>query len=162
VGSVITLLAGALVVVGLVGIVLPVLPGSLLVGLGVLVWAIAQGTLGGWLVFSAAAVLLACGWATSYVWTGRRLLRAGVPTRSLVVGALAGVVGVFVIPVVGLVVGFCAGLYLAEAARLGFGARSWESTRLALTTVLLSIGVELGLALVATTVWVLAAWNTAT
>ncbi|TNM68885.1 DUF456 domain-containing protein [Streptomyces sp. NP160] len=160
--SVVTLVAGALVVVGLAGIVLPVLPGSLLVGLGVLVWAVAQGTLGGWLVFTAAAVLLACGWATSYVWTGRRLLAAGVPTRSLVVGALAGVVGIFVIPVVGLLVGFCAGLYLAEAARLGFGAPSWRSTQLALKTVLLSIGVELALALVAATVWVVAAWNAAT
>lgn len=160
--SVITLVAGALVVVGLAGIVLPVLPGSLLVGLGVLVWAIAQGTLGGWLVFSAAALLLAVGWGTSYVWTGRRLLAAGVPTRSLVIGALAGVVGIFVIPVVGLLVGFCMGLYLAEAGRLGFGAPSWRSTSLALKTVLLSIGVELALALVATTVWVVAAWNAAT
>ncbi|MGQ7296519.1 DUF456 domain-containing protein [Quadrisphaera sp. KR29] len=160
--SVVTLVAGALVVVGLAGIVLPVLPGSLLVGLGVLVWAIAQGTTAGWLVFAAAAVLLTCGWATSYVWTGRRLLAAGVPTRSLVVGALAGVVGFFVIPVVGLLVGFCVGLYLAEAGRLGFGERSWRSTRLALKTVLLSIGVELALALAAAAVWVVAAWRAAT
>ncbi len=159
--SVITLVAGALVVVGLAGVVLPVLPGSLLVGVGVLVWALARDTAGGWVVFAVAALLLACGWATSYVWTGRRLLAAGVPTRSLVVAALVGVVGIFVIPVVGLLVGFCVGLYAAEVVRLGYGPASWASTRLALKTVLLSIGVELGCALAASGVWAVAVWRMA-
>ena len=56
-----------------------------------------------------------------YLVPGKRL-KATVPTSTLVVGALVGLVGFFVIPVVGLFVGFPVGVYVAERARVGGGA----------------------------------------
>jgi hypothetical protein len=70
-----------------------------------------------------------------------------------VVAAAGAVVGFFVIPVVGALVGFPVGVYLAERARVGPG-QAWPSTREALRAVGLSILIELGAALVATAVWI--------
>ena len=49
---------GLAILVGLVGIVVPVLPGSILIGLAILTWAAFTGTPGAWLVFGVAALLL--------------------------------------------------------------------------------------------------------
>ena len=56
--AVLTLLVGLAILVGLVGIVIPVLPGSILIGLAVLVWAVMTGTVLSWWVFAAVALLL--------------------------------------------------------------------------------------------------------
>ena len=49
------LVCGLLVVVGLFGIVVPVLPGTLLVALGIGIWAGADGSAAAWVVFALAA-----------------------------------------------------------------------------------------------------------
>ncbi len=142
---------GVLVLVGLFGILVPVLPGTLLVLLGILVWASEEGTTASWTVFGVAAAFLAVGMVVKYAVPGRRL-KAAVPTSTLVVGGLVAVVGFFVIPVVGMLVGFPIGVYVAERARLG-AAGAWPSTRAALRAVATSILIEFVAALVATGVW---------
>jgi uncharacterized protein YqgC (DUF456 family) len=76
-----------------------------------------------------------------------------VPNRSLVAGGLLGVVGFFVVPVIGLFVGFVLGIYASEYQRIGARA-AWPSTRAALRAVGWSILIELASALVATAVWI--------
>jgi len=146
-----TFICGLLVVVGLFGILVPVLPGTVLVLLGFLVWASEEGTAESWTVFALAAAILATGAVVKYAVPGRRL-KAAVPTRTLVAGGLFAVVGFFVIPVVGMLVGFPIGVYVAERVRLG-AAAAWPSTRAALRAVATSILIELVAALVATAVW---------
>ena len=158
--SALTLLAGALVVLGLVGVVVPVLPGSLLVAAGALVWALGTGTATGWVALVAVVVLLLVGQVLSYGLAGRTLVAAGIPQRSLVFAGLAGLVGFFVLPVVGLPVGVVAGLYLAERVRLGPGAASWRSTVVGLRAVVVQIVVELAAALAAAGCWVAAVVST--
>ena len=154
--SAVTLLAGALVVLGLVGVVVPVLPGSLLIAAGVLVWALDAGTTAGWVALAAVVVLLVAGRVLSYGLAGRSLLVAGIPQRSLVLAGLAGLVGFFALPVVGLPVGVVAGLYAAERARLGPGSASWRSTVVGLKAVVIAIVVELAAGLAAAGCWVAA------
>jgi uncharacterized protein YqgC (DUF456 family) len=83
----------------------------------------------------------------------RRLKDAGIPKSTQWTGAVLGVVGFFVVPVVGLFLGFVLGVYVAEHRRVG-AAAAWPSTRHALKAVGLSILIELVAALVATLVWV--------
>ena len=116
------IVCGLLVVVGLFGIVVPVLPGTLLVGLGFLVWASEEGTTESWTVFVLATGVLVAGTVVKYAVPGRRL-KAAVPTTTLVVGGLVAIVGFFVIPVVGMLVGFPIGVYVAERVRVGCGRR---------------------------------------
>jgi uncharacterized protein len=146
------LVCALLVALGLAGIVVPVLPGTVLVALGIGIWAGEKGTTGGWVVFAVAAALLVVGGVVKYAVPGRRL-RAVVPTRTLVVGALCGVVGFFVVPVVGALAGFPVGVYLAERARVG-GEAARASTVAALRAVGASILIELLAALAATVTWI--------
>jgi uncharacterized protein len=145
------IVCGLLVVVGLFGIVVPILPGTVLVALGIFIWASEEGTAESWSTFAAAAVCLVVGAVVKYVVPGRRL-KATVPTRTLVVGGLGAVIGFFVIPVVGALAGFPLGIYLAERVRLG-GAGAWPSTKAALRAMATSILIELVAALVATAIW---------
>ena len=149
-------LVGVAVVIGLVGILVPVLPGSVLILGAILVWTLEEGSPSAWLVFAVSATFLVLGAIVKYVVPGRRLKTAGVPNRTLWAGALLGLVGFFVIPVVGLFIGFVAGVYLAESRRLGRD-RAWPSTRHALQAVGLSLLIELAAALLAASVWFVAA-----
>jgi hypothetical protein len=97
--------------------------------------------------------VLAAGAVVKYAVPGRRLSAGGVPRNTLVVGAALGVVGFFVIPVVGVVVGFVLGIYLAERARLG-AAAAWPSTKQSMRAVGLSILIELAAAVLAALTWV--------
>ena len=146
------LLVGLAILVGLVGIVVPVLPGSVLIMGAILVWALEVSTGTGWVVFAVATLLLALGGVVKYSVPGRRLKTAGVPTRTLVTGGLLGLVGFFVIPVIGLVIGFVAGVYLSETQRVG-PSLAWPSTRSALGAVGISLLIELAAGLLATLTW---------
>jgi uncharacterized protein YqgC (DUF456 family) len=143
---------GLLVVVGLFGIVVPVLPGTILVALGIGVWAYDVGSTAAWVTFALALLLLVVGAVVKYAVPGRRL-KATVPTRTLVVGGVCAVIGFFVIPVVGVLVGFPIGIYVAERIRVG-AEGAWPSTRAALKAVGVSILIELAAAVAATVVWV--------
>jgi hypothetical protein len=146
------LLVGVAILVGLVGILLPFLPGSLLILGAVALWATETGTGRAWVVLAAVTLLLGAGAVGKYAVPGRRLTLDGVPRRTLLLGALTGVVGFFVVPVVGLVLGFVLGVYVAEARRLG-RHRAGPSTWSALTAVGLSLLIELGAGLLAALTW---------
>jgi uncharacterized protein YqgC (DUF456 family) len=147
------LLVALAIAVGLAGIVVPVLPGSVLVLAAILVWAWQVGGATAWTVFGVAAAVLVVGGVVKYVVPNRRLKDAGIPVSTQWAGAALAVVGFFVIPVVGVFVGFVLGVYLAEHRRVGRDA-AWPSTRHALKAVGISILIELAAALVATFVWV--------
>lgn len=155
--STLTILAAVLVLAGVVGVVVPVLPGLLLVWAGVAVWAFDRGGAWGWGTLAAVTVLLAAGTAVKYLVPGRRLKRDGVPGRTLAAGAVLGLAGFFLVPVLGLFLGFVLGVYLAERVRLGDHPPAWASTRKALAATGWSILIELGTALTAATLWVTAA-----
>jgi uncharacterized protein YqgC (DUF456 family) len=150
------LLVGLAVLVGLVGIVVPVLPGSILILGAVLVWALAAGEPVGWAVFAVAATFLVLGSIVKYAVPGRGLKAAGVPGRTLVAGGLLGIVGFFVVPVVGLILGFVLGVYLSELQRVG-ATQAWPSTRAALMAAGLSLMIELGAGLLASVTWLVGA-----
>lgn len=142
------------IAVGLVGVIVPVLPGSLLVLGAILVWSWDLGTSTGWVVFGVAAAFTALGAVVKYVVPGRRLKDNGIPTSTLLLGGVLGVIGFFVIPVIGLLIGFVLGVYLAELRRVGGGA-AWPATVHALKAVGLSILIELAASLLAAATWAL-------
>lgn len=146
------LLVGIAIAVGLIGIVVPILPGSVLILAAVLVWALETETSTGWTVFAVAAAFLVVGAVVKYVVPGRQLKDAGIPVSTQWTGVALAVPGFFVIPVVGLFVGFVAGVYLAERRRLGASA-AWPSTRSALRAVGVSILIELTAAVLAAGAW---------
>ena len=146
-------LIAVLIAVGIAGIVVPVLPGTILVLVALLVWATEVGTSTAWIVFAVAATFLVAGAVIKYGLPGRRLMEAGVPRSTLLIGAGVAFVGFFVVPVVGLLVGFVLGVYAAERHRLG-AAAAWPATKHALKAVGVSILVEALAAVLAALTWV--------
>lgn len=155
VGTVVTVLCGIAIAVGVFGTIVPMLPGVLLCWLSVLVWAIFAGEGGArWVVLGIATVVGLIGVVVQIAWPGKRLKQAGVPNRTLIVGGLLGIVGFFVVPVLGLVLGFVLGVWLAEQARLREAGPAWASTKHALKAAGLYMLIELASALVIAVTWI--------
>ena len=141
------------ILVGLVGVIVPILPGLVLVLAAILVWAISEGSATGWTVFAVAALLIVAGSVVKYAVPNRRLKTTGIPSSTTWFGVAVGVVGFFVIPVIGLFIGFVLGVDLAEYRRVG-GDAAWPSTKEALRAVGVSMLIELAAGVLAALVWV--------
>jgi len=147
------LIVGVVVLVGLVGVVVQVLPGLLLVAGAVVVWGVVTGGFVGWTVAVAAVVLTVAASVAKVLLAGRHLRRGGVPGSTLVWGGVAGAVLFFVVPVVGLPLGFVGAVYLAERVRVGDSRAAWRATVVAMQATGLTILVELAGALLVTLAW---------
>ncbi|WP_163512362.1 DUF456 domain-containing protein [Fodinicola acaciae] len=137
-------ISSVLIVVGLVGGVIQVVPGPALCWVGVLVWVIfTDAGWGRWVVLVVATLLAIVGTIVKFAIPGKQLKESGVPTVTILAGIVLGIVGMFVIPVVGLFVGFVLGVFLAEALRAKSFSGAWPSTVEALKATGLSVLIEL-------------------
>lgn len=153
---VLDVVVGIVILVGVFGAVIQIIPGGLLVGGAVIVWGVVTGGTVGWVAAVIALIVTLAGLALKYVLAGRYLKRKGVPNSSLLVGAVLGVVGFFVIPVVGLFIGFIGGTYASELVRLRDEKAARTATVHAMKATGLSMLIELTAALVITAMWVAA------
>ena len=120
----------AVMVVGLIGTVVPVLPGLLLIWGAGLVYGIVDGFEGvGTAAFAVMTVLLALGMTMGYVLPKRAGERSGATKSSVRLGILGAVIGFFVIPVVGLPIGGALGVLAGEYGRLHDWPAAWAATR---------------------------------
>jgi hypothetical protein len=132
------LLVALAMAVGVVGTVVPGLPGLPIAWAAVLVWVLADdGGAAHWAVLAVVTALLAVGIVAKYVLSSRRMRERGAPRSTLVLAGLGGLVGFFVIPVVGVFVGLAAGALAAEYARLHDLRAAWSSA----WAVLLALGI---------------------
>ena len=148
-----SVLAGIVMVIGLFGIVIPLLPGTALIlaaGVGWAVLVAEEGT-GRWVVVAIMTALFVAGFALKYALPGRRL-SGQLPRQTLLLGGTGAVVGFFVLPPFGLLIGGVVGVYLAQARRQGNGPEARRSTVQVLKAVGLGVLAELtaGVLMVAT------------
>lgn len=123
-------LLGGVMAIGLVGTVVPMMPGLALMWGAALVYGLLAGFTGaGITAFTVITVLLVGGTVLSYVVPHRAGVRGGVPRLSLRLGIAGAVVGFFVIPVLGLPIGAVAGVLAGEYQRLGDWPAAWRTTR---------------------------------
>jgi len=153
---IVTVLVGLAYAVGLTGIIVPVLPGTITLVLATLIWAIVVGGWPAWVAFGIVLVLGAIGMGTSYVLTGRRLHAAEVPMWPVYVGIASGIVGIFVIPLLGLPIGFLIGLYVSEALRQKDWRKGMTSAWVAIKALGTGIIIEFSLAMLSTITFAIA------
>lgn len=151
--SALEVVALLLMLVGLVGILYPVLPGLLLIVVGVLVWALDARSATGWVLLTLVAAIYVAGAVLQWAIPGKRMKRAGVRTSTLLVGIACAFVGMFLIPVVGLFIGFPVGIMLASFVR----TRSWREARHATVHALKAVGVNIAIEL-ATAFTIIGLW----
>jgi uncharacterized protein YqgC (DUF456 family) len=108
------------IILGIIGIIIPLIPGILLIWLAVLtyVWAYGMETIG-WANF-IIITLIALVAGTSDLWMS--LLGAkkgGASGRSFLFGGIGAIVGSFIIPLVGTIIGYAVGILLGEYQKRG-------------------------------------------
>jgi len=150
------LLVGLAMLVGLVGTVLPFLPGLPIIWGAGLVWVLSSDGSARWLVLAVLTVLLVAGTVAHYALPARSL-GGRAPRSTLLLGALGAIVGMFVVPVVGFPLGGVVGVFLAESRRTGSGREAWESTRRVLVAFGIGMLVEVGAGVLMVLTWVVAA-----
>ena len=104
----------------------------------------------GWTMVAVAAVVLAIGEVVKYFLAGRTLRSGGIPNITIIVGGLVGIVGFFVVPVIGLFLGFIVGAAATELVRTRDGRAAWRGTVAAIKAAAITMGIELLAALIAT------------
>ena len=145
---------GLLLAVGLVGVVVPILPGLALIGGVAVVWAIVEGGSTAWGVAAAMIAVLALGTYLKYRIPGRELQAQEVPAQTWALAAVGGIIGFFVIPVIGAPVGLVAGVFVGERRRFGAHAPAWASTRRLVISIGKGMLLEFVAAVVAIGIWV--------
>jgi uncharacterized protein len=150
------IVVGLAIATGIIGIVVPVLPGALLAWAAIAAWAIAVGGVTAWAVLGVATLAIGGAQVVKVLVPGRRLRDAGIPRRSIVAGLVLAAAGFFLVPVVGFFIGFPFGVYLEERRRLGGHNAAWDSTRYALHAMGLSILIELTATVLAAGAWLAA------
>ena len=112
-----------LLLLGLVGTVIPIIPGVLLMWLTVFIYSLADGfaavSMPAFLVISVIAVIT----GTSDLWlTLFGAKKGGASIKSMLIGTAGAIAGSFIFPLVGTIVGYIAGLLLGEYWQHG----DWE------------------------------------
>ncbi len=154
---VVTMVAGLLLAVAAIGAVYPVLPGSVLAIVTLIVWAWIMGSPAAWTAAVVGALMVTVGWSASAVLTGRKLRHQQIPKRSIAVAMISAVVGMFVIPVVGLFVGFGVGLLASEYARRRDLRAALQASVKTLKATGIGVLVEFGMVCLTGSVWMIGA-----
>lgn len=150
---VVTVVAGIFLAVAVFGTVFPILPGSPVALVTLIAWGWVLGSTASWVAAGIGAFLCCLGWSASALLTGRKLREQRIPKRSVLVAVLAGIVGMFVIPVAGLFLGFAGGLFLSEYVRRRDGQAAVDSSVEALKAMGLGMVVEFAMVSLAGSVW---------
>lgn len=120
----------ALMLVGLVGVIIPILPGIFMIWLGVAVyvWRDNFETLSiATFLFISFIVIFA---GLSDIWLplfGAR--KSGAAKRTLFTGLLGAIIGSFIIPIVGTIVGYAVGVLLGEYHKRRDWDAAWHASK---------------------------------
>ncbi len=121
-----TILVLVVLLVGLAGTLLPILPGILLMWAATIGYGFAVGWSGtGIAVVVVSTLLSAAAIAAGVVLPKKAAEDSGASTRSQIAAAIGAVIGFFVIPVVGIVIGAIAGIAISEYLI----TKDWELTK---------------------------------
>jgi uncharacterized protein YqgC (DUF456 family) len=150
-------------IVGLLGLVVPIFPGLVIMWLGTLVYALLQNAAGNmtgwkWVVFGIITVLMITGSVADNIIIARKMRDQYVPWSSILFAFGASLVAsLFFTPLIGLVAA-PVGLYLAESRRLKNNNAAIESTKAYMIGWGWAFGARFVIWLVMIAFWMIWAW----
>ncbi|MEO3974353.1 DUF456 domain-containing protein [Streptomyces sp. CAU 1734] len=146
-------LVGLVMVLGLVGVVVPGVPGRWLVWAAMLWWSLHEQTGLAWVLLVAATAVFLVDQVVVWLLPTRRIRGVGITRRMAVFAGTGAVAGFVLIPVVGAIPGFIGGIYGSERLRLGSHGRAAASTRTVMRAAGTSVLVELFACLLVVGAW---------
>ena len=157
-----TLILFALIV-GLLGLIVPVFPGLVVMWLGTLVYAILQNSAGNmsgwkWLIFAIITLLMISGSIVDNLIIAYKMRDKYIPWSSILFAFAAGVIAsLFFTPLVGLVAA-PVGLFLAENRRLQDRDAAVDSTKAYMIGWGWAFGIRFLIGLMMIGLWMIWAW----
>ncbi|ALC19930.1 DUF456 domain-containing protein [Streptomyces pristinaespiralis] len=148
------LMVGGVMLLGLLGVIVPGVPGPWLVWAAVLWWSLHVQTGVAWFLLVGATAVLLINQVIVWLLPNRRLRGLGVTRRMAASAGLGALAGFFLIPVIGAVPGFVGGIYGSERLRLGGHGPAMASTRAVMRAAGTSVLVELMGCLMVVGAWV--------
>lgn len=139
-------LAGVLlalaVLLGIIGTVVPLMPGPVLVGGGAIGYALWAQQTPITIAAGIAVIILLLGFGLKYVVPAKKV-GDDVESLPLIVGGILGLIGMFLVPIVGLVLGFVLGVFATEVGRRRSLSAAVPATRTALYAAGMSMLIDL-------------------
>lgn len=145
------ILAFVLALIGVIGIIVPVVPGSITILVAMIVWGVWGGSTHAVVFAIIGAALVLAGMTASAVLTKRNLDKKQIPQWPIIVALVGGVVGSFLIPGFGLLIGFVLTLLVCELIRVRDAKVALSTSWTAVKSVGFGMLIELALALLAIT-----------
>lgn len=140
--------------VGLVGLVIPIFPGIVIIWLASLGYGIVTGfSSPGILIFVLLSVLMLVGVTVDNLLMGGGARRAGASWLSIIVALLAGILGTLLLPPIGGLIAAPGAVLLMEFLRGGNWEQAWRATRGLAVGWGLSFLVRFGIGLVMIGLW---------
>jgi len=149
--------------VGLIGLAVPVFPGLVIMWLGTLLYALIQSSAGkmttwDWVLFGIITVLMIGGSIVDNIIIARKMRDHYIPWSSILLAFAAGIIAsLFFTPLIGLVAA-PVGLFVAELRRRQNRDEAWQSTRAYMIGWGWAFGVRFMIGLIITGLWMLWAW----
>jgi uncharacterized protein YqgC (DUF456 family) len=149
--------------VGLLGLIVPVFPGLVIMWLGILLYALVQSAAGkmtgwDWFLFGLITVLMVVGSIADNIIIARKMRDKYIPWSSILWAFAAGIIiSLFFTPLVGLVAA-PAGLFLAEMQRLKDRDAAIASTKAYMIGWGWAFGVRFIIGIMIMGLWMLWAW----
>jgi uncharacterized protein len=110
-------LIGLTMAIGIVGTLIPILPGLILIWGAGLAWTILDGAdKTHWILFSIMTIIFLIGIGLSFYLPARSAKNESSPKWTVAVASVLALVGFFVIPIVGLPLGFISGVFICHLA----------------------------------------------
>jgi uncharacterized protein YqgC (DUF456 family) len=148
-------LALALVAVGLVGAVVPVLPGPFLIWLGAFIWAWADGFARiGWVTLTLLGLLALLAWGSDLFLSTVMSRRAGASWKAIFAAIAGGIGGALLLSwvpvlgtVLGAILGAIAGMWLIEYWDKGNAPAATMAVQAYISSLILAAVLEMTIAL---------------
>ncbi|WP_329024557.1 DUF456 domain-containing protein [Streptomyces sp. NBC_00690] len=146
-------LVGLVMVLGLVGVMVPGVPGRWLVWAAMLWWSLHEQSGLAWVLLVASTALFLVDQVVVWLLPTRRLRGVGITRRMAVFAGAGAVLGFVLLPVIGAVPGFIGGIYGTERQRLGGHGQAMAATRQVMRAAGTSVLVELFACLMVVGAW---------
>jgi uncharacterized protein YqgC (DUF456 family) len=142
-------------IMGLVGLIIPIFPGLVIIWLGGLAYGIITGfEFPAWLIFLFITLIMIAGSLLDNFIMGKQAYKQGASWLSIVLALLFGIVGTFIVPIIGGFIGAVLALFIAEWIR----RKNWRGALTATSGLAIGCGwaviARIGLGIVMIILWV--------
>ena len=150
-------------VIGLLGLIVPVFPGLVIMWLGALLYAIVQSTSGlmtgwDWFLFVLITLLMVVGSISDNIIIAKKMVDHKIPWLTILLCYFAGIiVSLFATPLTGLLAAPLT-LLVLEWVRLRSGRRAFQSAKVYLIGWGASFAVRFGIGIVMIVLWMISAF----